>query len=255
MTPDSKRKKQHLLSQHTPEAVSRRLKAGPDHSYLRDFIYGAIDGAVTTFAVVAGVMGAELSASIIVILGLANLIGDGFSMAVGNFLGVRAEEQQRDLARREEEDHIHHFPEGEREEIRQIFATKGFSGSQLEDAVETITSDIDRWVDTMMTDELGLTLKGVSPWKAATATFIAFLCIGFIPLLAFILNLTGLVELSHPFLWSAVLTGVAFFFVGAIKSRFVNEKWWLAGGETLFFGGIAASLAYVVGVLLKGVAT
>ena len=244
-----------LHDEHTPEAVQRRLKSGRGGNYLRDFIYGGIDGAVTTFAVVAGVVGAELSPGIIVILGLANLIGDGFSMAVGNFLGVRAEEQVRDRARKEEEHHIHHVPDGEREEIRQIFAAKGFEGQQLEDAVETITSDLDRWVDTMMTDELGMTLEGISPWKAASATFFAFLIIGFLPLVVYITNLMGLTEMAHPFFWSAAMTGVAFFIVGAIKSRFVEQKWWLAGLETLFVGGIAAVLAYGVGVLLKGIAT
>ena len=113
-----------LEHSRAPEAIARRLKAKPTHSYLRDFVYGAIDGIVTTFAVVAGVAGARLSTAIVVILGLANLVADGFSMAVGNFLATQAERQLKDKARAMEQKHIETVPEGEKEEIRQIFSGK-----------------------------------------------------------------------------------------------------------------------------------
>ena len=173
-------------------------------------------------------------------------------MGVSNFLGTKAEEQQRQQARRLEEHHIEVLPEGEREEVRQIFAAKGLSGSELETVVETITSDVNRWVETMMREELGFALHGPSPWRAGASTFAAFTLLGFIPLLSFVLKLAwpGLIE--YPFSISALLTGIAFFGVGAVKCLFVDESWYRAGLETLLIGGVAATLAYLAGAILKG---
>jgi len=243
-----------LRAAHTPAAIRQRLQGRPDTSYLRDFVYGAIDGAVTTFAVVSGVAGAELSSGIIIILGLANLVGDGFSMAASNFLGTRAEKQSRDQARRREEREIDLYPEGEREEVRQILRRKGFEGEELERAVEIITADRDQWVDLMMTDELGLSLHGPSAARAAMATFAAFILIGLIPLVPFLVRQFAVSELAAPFLWSSLFTAAAFLGVGAAKSRFVEQPWYWSALETLLVGGSAAVLAYVVGALLKGVA-
>jgi VIT1/CCC1 family predicted Fe2+/Mn2+ transporter len=243
-----------LQSEHTPEAIAKRL-GERKHNYLKDFIYGAIDGTVTTFAIVAGVAGAGLSAGIIVVLGLANLFGDGFSMAVSNYLGTRAEEQLRDRHRLSELEQIKRFPAGEREEVRQILASKGFDGGDLDRAVDTITADTDRWVDTMLTDELGLSLVGPNPLRAAWSTFAAFLIVGALPLLPFfaMLLFPGLITADNAFALSTVLTGGAFFVVGAAKSRFVGEPWWRSGLITLLMGGAAAGIAYSIGLSLRGV--
>jgi len=242
-----------LRLSHTKEAIRKRLKQGPKHSYLKDFIYGAIDGTVTTFAVVAGVAGAQLSHKIVIILGLANVLGDGFSMAVSNFLGTRAEQELKAKAEAEEKMHIALVPEGEKEEVRQIFAAKGFQGEDLNRIVTVITSDVKLWLNTMVQEELGLGATGASPFRAALYTFFAFISIGLFPLLSFILAFFFANLQFDPFRWSMCITGAAFFIIGAFKSRFVSKKWYTSGLETFFVGGCAALLAYIVGVLLKGI--
>ncbi len=243
-----------LEAAHTPEAIKARLAVGPSHSDLRDFIFGAIDGTVTTFAVVSGVSGAGLSAGILTILGVANLIADGFSMGVSNYLGTRAEQQQRALTRREEKYQVTVFPEGEREEVRQIFASKGFSGDDLERVVEVITSDKDRWVATMLREEHGLPAEEVSPWRAGLVTYLGFMIAGLLPLLPLIYQALVPGGLHQPLFWSIALAGAVFFTIGALKSLFVEQRWYWARLEILAIGGVAAGLAYLVGAVLKGIA-
>jgi VIT1/CCC1 family predicted Fe2+/Mn2+ transporter len=141
---------------HAPDQIAARLSDGPKVSYLRDWIYGGVDGAVTTFAIVAGVVGAEMSSRVVLILGAVNLLADGFSMAAANYAGTKAERDDHARIRRMEERHIRLEPEGEREEIRQLFAAKGFAGDDLERAVEVITSSKKHWVDMMVAEEHGL---------------------------------------------------------------------------------------------------
>ena len=189
----------------------------------------------------------------VIILGVANLIADGFSMSVSNWLGSRAEQQQRERAKREEQRHIRLLPEGEREEVRQIYAAKGLEGAPLEAVVDALTEDRDLWVRTMLTEELGFPQSGRSPVRAAAATFLAFVSFGVLPLLVFLVQSAAALEIGAPFAWSAVLAGLAFFAVGTLKSRFVDQPWWKAGMETLALGGAAAGLAYLVGLVLENV--
>jgi VIT1/CCC1 family predicted Fe2+/Mn2+ transporter len=215
---------------------------------LGDAILGGIDGGVTTFAVVAGSVGGGFSDRVVVILGFANLLADGFSMAVSNYLSTRSEHDRVEEARRSEEQHIRQIPHGERDEIREIFARKGLSGEVLEQVVEVITQDRQLWIDTMLTEELGLQIEARSPLRAAAATFLAFLLIGAIPLAPFLIS--GLTP-AQAFQMSAIATGVAFLTVGMIKGLVLRRSLLLAGLQTLLMGGGAASLAYLVGRWLR----
>lgn len=237
---------------HSPEAVAKRLAEGPKAVFIKDFVYGGIDGGVTTFAVVTGVAGAGFSSAVIIVLGLANILADGFSMAVSNYLGTKADNQHLANERRQELAEIDAHPDGEREEIRQIYAAKGFEGEQLEEVVNVITADKNRWVDTMLQEEHGLQLQEHNSVKAGLVTFLSFAFIGTLPLIPFLLNwvIAGLI--ARPFVWSCGITLVAFFAVGALKGQFVNHSWYRSGLETLLVGGTAALLAYIVGLLLGG---
>jgi len=222
--------------------------------YLPDFVYGGIDGSVTTFAIVAGVTGASLSPTIVLILGFANLFADGFSMAVGNYLSTKSRKEYAEKIRKSEEHSVINIPEEETEEIREIFSEKGFSGKQLDDAVEIITSNQDVWIDTMMKDEFGIFEDHTSPIKSAIVTFISFSLIGFIPLFAYVLSYFSDSFKSNTFTLSIVLTFIAFFIVGSVKGQVVGKRWIFAGLEMLLIGGAAAVIAYYAGYLLRGLA-
>lgn len=237
-----------LKADHRAERIRSRLDGGHDNSYLGDAVLGGIDGCVTTFAVVAGVTGAALPSGVAVILGLANLLADGFSMAAGNYQSGRTEQERLARARAHEERHIEHVPEGEREEVRQIYARKGFEGEALEHAVDTITSNRKRWVDTMITEELGLPLQVPDPVRIALATFAAFVTVGLVPLLPFFVPALGD---DATFATSSVLTAIAFFGIGCVKGHRLGTSRWRGGLETLLVGGIAAVLAYAVGAWLR----
>jgi VIT1/CCC1 family predicted Fe2+/Mn2+ transporter len=163
-----------------------RPSSGVGH-YLRDLIYGALDGAITTMAVVAGVAGADLTRRAGLILGLANLFADGFSMGASNYLGLK---------------------------------------SELEQA--------------------GRSVKEEAPWRHGFATLGAFVVVGSLPLVGFVVGpLLGRSTLSA----SAVLTAVALLITGAARAPFVGRSPWRSALEMLTVGAVACLAAYVVGAI------
>lgn len=233
-------KYQKLQHGHEPADIQKRLGAN-SKSLVKDFVYGAIDGAVTTFAIVAGVVGANLETSTILILGFANILADGFSMAASNYLGTKAENEEKSLIHSFEELQIETNPKGEAEEIRQIFIKKGFEGEILESIVSQVISNKKEWLKLMLAEEYGYPENEQVPWKAGAATFSSFIIFGLIPLVPYMF------DLKSSFIMATIATGVAFFLVGATKSKWTNKSPWISGLETLVIGGAAATMAYMVG--------
>jgi len=231
--------------EHTREAIQRRLAAGPPASYLRDWVYGGIDGIVTTFAIVSGVVGARLSPHIILILGSASLLADGFAMAAGDYLATRSEHEEFRHAEAVERRHIETCPEGEREEVREILQARGVPSELLERVVASVTADPELWVRLMLRDEYGLPDAVRSAWRAAFSTFSAFIVCGLVPLVPFV---TGV---NHAFWNACVITGVTFVAIGALKSRWSIRPWWYSAIGTLIIGGGAAAVAYLIGAWLR----
>jgi VIT1/CCC1 family predicted Fe2+/Mn2+ transporter len=160
--------------------VPRGPRATAQH-YIRDLIYGANDGIITTFAVVAGVAGGALSTRAVLIVGAANLLADGLSMGVGNYLGIRAEEGSRALQ--------------------------------------------------------GLPEAEASPVKHGLATFLAFAVAGAVPLAPYLAGSGGASRLAV----STALTLAALFGIGAARSIFSEESWWMTGLEMLGLGVVVAA--------------
>lgn len=228
---------------HGRAEITARLDAQNNSGQLRDAIFGGIDGTVTTFAIVAGVQGAGLPATIVIALGLANVLADGFSMAAGNYAGTKAISDDRRRLWAVEERHIREFPQGERDELQQILARKGLSGDVLLEAMRMISANKKQWITMMMSEEYGLPPVDDRPIRAAIVIFAAFVMAGLLPLLPYLIGLTP------AFTWSIAIAGLTFFGIGTIKSRWSLAPWWRSGLETLLIGGMAAWLAYIVGGL------
>ncbi len=239
---------EELLKEHRPEVIEKRLKHSAKSQNISDAVLGGIDGCVTTFAVVSGAVGAGFPSSVALVLGFANLFADGFSMAISNYESIRAQQEFVDGIRQTEEEHIEKVPDGEREEIRQIFQQKGFKGETLDEIINIITCDRHLWVETMLTEEHGVLKSSLNPWKSAATTFGAFLGVGAVPLISFLVP--GL-EMQQQFVISAVLSGIMFFSIGMLKSLLFARPVLVSGLRTLLTGSTAAGLAYLTGYLLR----
>ncbi len=222
--------------------------------YLKSAVYGGLDGIITTFAVVAGVAGAELSAGIVLILGFANLLADGLSMAVGDYLSTKSELEYEKAERQRERWEIDNFPAGEKKEMVELYMAKGLPQEDAQTIVDIFERHKETWVEVMMVEELGIVGTDDSPVRNAVVTFLSFFSFGLVPLLAYVAARAVPSLQVSTFLAASVLTAATLFALGAIKVRITGKNWVKSGLETLAVGGLAAGAAFLVGRVLGGLA-
>jgi len=217
--------------------------------YIKDMVYGANDGIITTFAVVTGATGAGFDMRVVIILGIANLLADGLSMGASNYLGESSENSLYRREQRREYDEVHKMPEWERGEVYAILRKKGYNEPDAETLTNLIIQNKEFWVDFMMKYELDMgTPSHGNEWKGGVVTFTAFVSAGLLPLVAFLIPS---LDPARVFLYSACTTAGALFVVGSLRSIVTRKKWIWSGFEMLGVGGVAALVSYYVGFVIE----
>lgn len=224
-----------------------------DTGVLKAAVFGANDGIVTTFAVVAGVAGAGLPASIVVVMGLANMFADALSMGLGDYLGERSEQRHRKYQFQVEEWEIANLPAEETVELDQYFHRFGLEPQEQKQLTSVIRKYPKLWSELGFIDEFGVAPRfeeGV--WMSGLITFIAFVLAGALPLTPYFLVFLGIrIADGQVFFYSIVSTIIALFVVGSLRTFVTKGKWWINGLEMLSIGTIAATAAFIIGRLLE----
>jgi len=251
--------KEHSIKASKAAHDIKKISAEEKHNttqgqYLKSIVYGGLDGTITTFAVVAGVAGAALQPGVVLILGFANLVADGISMAVGDYLSSKAEKEYNRAEKKREAWEFENYPEGEKLEMVQIYETMGVDKKDSKTIVDIMSKHKKAFVKIMMVEELGIIEDTTSPVKNALFTFFSFAFFGFIPLVAYVFASMIPWLAANTFLSACVLTGMTLFLMGALKVKITERNWFKSGLEMLLVGGLAAGAAYGIGAALGGLA-
>lgn len=239
--------REHVLKDHRQTPVS---------AYLKEVVYGGIDGIITTFAVVAGFSGAalsnesttQLSFLIVLLFGLANLLADGVSMGLGNFLSVRSEQGLFCKFWGEERTEVREHPEDEVEQTITLLVDQGFSKEDAITLASIYRKNEKYWLHFMMSYELGVSdPTDDNPILTGFATFLAFVSFGLIPLIPFAV-FTSL-NPSEVFIYASVGAFLALLLLGTLKWYVTRVRFWSSLFEVLLIGTAAASVAFFVGTL------
>ncbi len=217
---------------------------GASRQYWRDLVLGVNDGLVSIFLLVAGVVGGGLSTKAVLLTAVAGALAGAVSMALGEYLATKSQDQvlQRELTL--EKDHIRHHRTMEVQQLRDMFAEMGIDGDDLETAVAIFSATDDRLLAAMQALEFGVVdSERRSPYMAAWASGLAFI-VGSAPAT---LPFVFVTAVDAAFFGSAVATGIGLFLVGVAKTRVTMTNPIVAGLENLTIAGVGAVVAFAVG--------
>src|SRR5690349_9691137 len=215
-----------------------RHKAHRTKNSLRDVILGGQDGLVNMLGIALGVVAAGGSNHILVVTGIAAAITESVSMGAVAFTSFSTDRDFYLAEKETEQIEISTVPDEEREEIREIYATKGFSGRLLDDVVSTITSNRETWVNTMMDEELHLQPIGEQTLlRSSVVVTVATLIGHLIPLVPF-MAFEGRTAITA----AVVLSAIALFVVGGYSAKTLIGDWRKSGLQMVAIGLGAAAV-------------
>lgn len=235
--------------------LAHNHKVSPFVHYIREIVYGANEGILTTFAVVAGFSGASMGSEIptysiltVLLFGLANLFADGTAMGLGNFLSVRANQKVYRKEWVKEELELTSFPKLEKGETKLLLVEKGFSDIDAETMTNIFEKNPNYWSDFMMEGELKMSNpQSENPVLNAIVTFFAFVTFGFIPLIPYLL----IPSVNDAFIASCGSSFFALVLLGFLRGRATNEKLINVISEVVLVGGASSIVAFTVGSFFR----
>lgn len=244
----------HVKKSECAEEKHASSEAG---ELIKSLVFGGLDGVITTFAIVAAVAGARMPRHTVILMGAANLVADGISMGLGDYLSEVAEQRFIRHEHEREQWEMENFPQGEIEEMIDIYVEKkGFSRKDATVVMRTMAKYPDAFVRLMCVDELGFiapTEDEFPAWKKGLVTMLAFDFFGSIPVVVYYLASSVRFEVADDFLFviSACATACTMFALGVTKASVTNQPRLSSGTLMLVHGSLAAAAAYAVGYLVE----
>lgn len=212
--------------------------------WLRPAVFGAMDGLVSNFALIAGVAGGGVASHTVALAGVTGLFAGALSMASGEYTSVRAQGEAMGAELAVERAEIARRPKAEEAELARIYRKRGLDPQLAHEVARQLSRDSENVWKIHAREELGVDPDALpSPWIAAGSSFLAFSVGAFIPLLPYLVGAKSLVI-------AMVLAGAGLFAAGAVVARFTRRAWWYSGLRQLLIGAVAAGVTYGLGHLV-----
>jgi vacuolar iron transporter family protein len=239
-------------SSATPDEGAGRGRSAEVHhehrdvtgGWLRPAVFGAMDGLVSNFALIAGVAGGGAEQTVVVLAGLAGLAAGAFSMAAGEYISVASQSELAEAEIEVERTEIVRHPKAEQAELAMMFEARGVDPRVAAEVAGQLSRDPDEALEFHVREELGVDPAHLpSPVLAAGSSFASFAVGALLPVLPYLLGADSL--------WpAAIVAAVGLFSAGAVVSRVTVRSWWFSGLRQLLLGGAAAAITYGVGALI-----